>query len=72
MIADSSTGTPKSRAPATAGLPSELFTPVFAMGRVAGWTAHCLEQAAEGRLLRPRAAYVGETGKSWLEVAERS
>ena len=47
------------------GLPRELFTPVFAVGRVAGWTAHCLEQLREGRLIRPRAEYVGPRGRRW-------
>lgn len=42
------------------GLPRELFTPTFAAGRVLGWTAHVMEQAAEDRLIRPRSAYVGE------------
>jgi citrate synthase len=41
------------------GLPRELFTPVFAVGRVAGWTAHCLEQLRDGRLIRPQAEYTG-------------
>jgi citrate synthase len=41
------------------GLPSELFTPTFAVGRVLGWSAHCLEQLAEGRLIRPQSAYIG-------------
>ena len=54
------------------GLGSELFTPVFATGRVAGWTAHCLEQEAEGRLLRPRADYVGEMGRRWSELEVRA
>lgn len=40
-------------------LPRELFTPVFAMGRVAGWAAHVLEQEASGRLIRPQSRYVG-------------
>lgn len=53
------------------GLPNELFTPTFAVSRVAGWTAHALEQLDEGRLIRPRAAYVGETGRRWLPLAER-
>jgi len=41
------------------GLPSELFTPTFAVGRVAGWSAHCLEQLRDGRLIRPQSAYIG-------------
>ena len=43
-------------------LPNELFTPMFAAGRVLGWTAHCLEQLREGRLIRPQSAYIGPTG----------
>jgi len=45
------------------GLPTDLFTPTFAIGRVAGWTAHCLEQLREGRLIRPQAEYVGPRGR---------
>jgi citrate synthase len=41
------------------GIPEELFTPVFAVSRVSGWTAHILEQYGHNRLIRPRAAYVG-------------
>src|ERR1700752_1389621 len=41
------------------GLPSELFTPTFAIGRVLGWAAHCLEQLREGRLIRPQSLYIG-------------
>jgi citrate synthase len=47
------------------GLPSTLFTPTFAVGRVAGWSAHCLEQLREGRLIRPQSAYIGPTGRMW-------
>lgn len=43
------------------GLPSELFTPTFAVGRVVGWAAHCLEQLRDGRLIRPQSAYIGPT-----------
>jgi citrate synthase len=52
-------------------LPIELFTPTFAVGRVAGWTAHALEQLAHGRLIRPESAYVGERGRRWTPVEER-
>lgn len=41
------------------GLDRSLFTPIFAMGRVAGWTAHVMEQEATGRLMRPSSRYIG-------------
>lgn len=41
------------------GIPRELFTPVFAVSRVSGWTAHIIEQYAHNRIIRPRARYVG-------------
>jgi citrate synthase len=43
----------------TLGIPIDLFTPVFAVSRVSGWTAHILEQYANNRLIRPRAEYIG-------------
>ncbi len=43
----------------TVGLPRELFSPLFAMGRMAGWCAHVAEQRATGRLIRPDSEYVG-------------
>ncbi len=43
------------------GLPTELFTPTFAVGRVLGWSAHCLEQLRDGRLIRPQSLYIGPT-----------
>ncbi|QIN81763.1 citrate synthase [Rubrobacter tropicus] len=53
------------------GLPTDLFTPTFAIGRVAGWTAHCLEQRSEDRLIRPQSEYVGATDRTWLPAQER-
>ncbi len=41
------------------GLPTELFTPTFAVARVMGWSAHCLEQLREGKLIRPQSEYIG-------------
>jgi len=43
----------------TLNIPSDLFTPIFGMSRITGWTAHLLEQWADNRLIRPRAGYVG-------------
>jgi citrate synthase len=53
-------------------LPVELFTPTFAVGRVAGWTAHGLEQLETGRLIRPQSEYVGEGGRRWVPVEGRT
>jgi len=43
-------------------LPTAFFTPTFAVGRVVGWSAHCLEQLRDGRLIRPQSTYIGPTG----------
>ena len=51
--------------------PTELFTPVFAAGRVAGWTAHCLEQIASNRLFRPQSIYVGARNRAWVPASQR-
>lgn len=47
------------------GLDTELFTPTFAISRAAGWIAHCFEQQAAGRIIRPESKYVGEVGLKW-------
>jgi citrate synthase len=53
------------------GIPAGLRTPVLSVARMAGWTAHILEQQADNRLIRPGSAYAGETGLTWLPVADR-
>ena len=53
------------------GLPAQLFTPTFAAGRVAGWTAHCFEQRAIDRLIRPQSVYVGGRDGIWVPLRER-
>jgi citrate synthase len=41
------------------GIATDLFTPIFAVSRISGWTAHVLEQYGNNRLIRPRAEYIG-------------
>ncbi len=54
------------------GIPIDLFTPIFVASRVAGWTAHVMEQYANNRLIRPRAEYVGpEYPQAFVPLAER-
>jgi citrate synthase len=56
---------------ASVGLPGDLFTPTFAASRVAGWTAHILEQVANNRLIRPEAEYTGPTDEHFVPIDER-
>jgi citrate synthase len=54
------------------GIPVDLFTPIFAVSRMSGWTAHVLEQYHNNRLIRPRADYTGEpVGRAWVEMSAR-
>jgi len=53
------------------GIPVELFTPVFAISRIAGWTAHVMEQLADNRLIRPRAEYVGPVDRHYVPIDQR-
>jgi citrate synthase len=56
----------------TLGIPTDLFTPIFACSRISGWTAHVLEQFNNNRLIRPRAEYIGPRGRKWVPINERS
>jgi citrate synthase len=53
------------------GIPRDLFTPIFAVSRVSGWTAHVLEQYDNNRLIRPRALYTGPENAHWVPMDER-
>jgi citrate synthase len=53
------------------GIPLDLFIPMFAVARIAGWTAHMLEQQKNNRLIRPRAYYAGPRGLEWSSMDER-
>jgi citrate synthase len=53
------------------GIPTDLFTPIFAIARTAGWTAHVLEQLADNRLIRPQSEYTGPVGLKLVPVDQR-
>ena len=53
------------------GIPTDLFTPVFSVSRMAGWTAHVMEQHADNRLIRPDSEYIGERNLTWVTLSER-
>jgi citrate synthase len=54
------------------GIPIDLYTPIFAVSRMSGWTAHVLEQYHNNRLIRPRAEYRGNPdGQTWIPIASR-
>jgi citrate synthase len=56
----------------TMGIPTDLYTPIFAVSRISGWTAHVLEQYANNRLIRPRAEYTGPPHpQTWMPVEQR-
>jgi citrate synthase len=56
----------------TLGIPIDLFTPIFAVSRVSGWTAHCLEQYSNNRLIRPRTDYIGpQYPQTFLPLEQR-
>jgi citrate synthase len=55
------------------GIPIDLFTPIFAVSRMSGWTAHILEQYRNNRLIRPRAEYTGlPDGQPWVPIEKRT
>ncbi len=53
------------------GIPLDLYTPIFAVSRISGWTGHVLEQYADNKLIRPRAEYIGARDLPWIPMNER-
>jgi citrate synthase len=53
------------------GVPTKLFTPLFAASRSAGWVAHAIEQLSDNKLIRPRLRYVGDINKEYIPISKR-
>jgi citrate synthase len=53
------------------GLPVRVFTPIFVVARMSGWTAHCIEQIADNRIIRPLSAYVGPPPRDYVPLGAR-
>ena len=56
----------------TIGIPVDLFTTIFAISRMAGWTAHSIEQYKNNRLIRPLSHYTGPDGQKYIPIDKRS
>ena len=52
-------------------IPLDLYTPIFAVSRIAGWTGHILEQYANNKLIRPRAEYIGARDQKYIAIGKR-
>jgi citrate synthase len=53
------------------GIPLDLYTPIFAVSRISGWTGHILEQYADNKLIRPRAEYIGQRDLPYVPIDQR-
>jgi len=53
------------------GIPTQIFTPLFVIGRTSGWTANIMEQRADNRIIRPSEDYIGPDGSVWVDMSDR-
>ena len=53
------------------GIALDMYTPIFAVSRISGWTGHILEQYANNKLIRPRAEYIGARDLKYVPIADR-
>src|SRR5690606_761498 len=53
------------------GIPADLYTPIFALARIGGWTAHLIEQYGDNRLMRPNAVYEGAANRTYVPIDQR-